>query len=181
MGLSQSWLAVRSERADEVLGALSIVRTGEFEEAPESKICGIGLPSGWYLVLWNRCDYAEGLPLAELSRGGEVQTFSVEEHVMVCGTAHWSEGREQWSVWHDAQEGEDHLDTGGTLPRELVDIRSTLLAQATPGSDVDDVFEVPVEIAHAVTGYRYDLFPPVPDEKPYERLESMRPWWQFWR
>ena len=181
MGFSQSWLAVRGERADQALETLSLVPTGEFEEAPEFPVCGLRLPSGWYLVIGNRFDFAERQPLASLSRGGEVVTFFVEEHAMATGFAIWREGREFVSIEHDAQEGDEYLEFGAADSDDTDEIMDRL-SEVWPGaSNPEHAFDVPVEIALAVTGYRYNKQIVKIGEKPFERLERIRKKWWSWR
>jgi hypothetical protein len=183
MGFSLSWLAIRGKDSATVRSELGVYGTGRHEDVPDSPLLGADLPTGWYLVLANRCDLADALPLAELSSGGEVVTCFVEEHVMYSRASFWKDGRRVWSITHDLQRGSGHLETEGELPPVFTPVRDRL--SALVGQDrVDYIFYVPVEVAKALTGFRHDEdIPGAPDE-PYERLEKrgrVKKWWEVWR
>src|SRR5690242_11866617 len=110
MGFSLSWLAVRGREAASVRRVLGVCGTGRHEQIPESPLLGADLPTGWYLVLANRCNLEETQPLSELSSGGEVVTCFVEEHVMYSRASGWKDGRRVWSITHDLQRGDGHLE-----------------------------------------------------------------------
>ena len=175
MGASLSWVAVRGKSRDAILEQLRLVGTGQKEEIPESPIAGAELRDGWFLVVANNFDFAEQQPLAQLSAAGELVTCAVEEHVMVSSASAWRDGRQVWSVLHDSQVARCHLATEGELPPEFPVIRDELLAsqEADGGdaSDVDFVFDVPVNVARAMTGYRYDGCTGDDGTASFERLE----------
>jgi hypothetical protein len=203
MGYSISWLAIRGEDVKTVHAELGITGTGEYEEVPESPLLGVQLPEGWYLVFANRCDYVDNAPLASLSRSGELITCSVEEHAMCSSASGWSNGRLAWSVEHDSQQGLQHLDAQGDLPPVFAAVRDQLSAARAQRGDADYIFDVPVEVARSITGFRHDQcepivqferllgfggadFPGVSKTKcePKERLERLsapQKWWQIWR
>jgi hypothetical protein len=157
-----SWAAVRGSTPHAVHGALALRGTGKREEIPDSDITGAELPSGWYLVASNH----DGLRLTQdavlerLSRLGEVIVCFVEEHVMCSFAAGWRDGQRVWFVYHNAQSGVESLDVQGLPPAAFVAIRDQLRAQqAAAGgklADVDYIFDVPVALAHSLTGYRHD-------------------------
>lgn len=173
MGFNASWLAVRGMTPEKVLATLRLERSGEVEEVPESHVTGILLPGGWFLVYANHFDFADRAPLFELSGGAEVVTCAVEEHVTVSAASGWKDGLEVWAVVHDSREGLGHLKAAGQLPPEFRAIRERLTGeQAEAGgddSDVDYVFDVPVELAFALTGFRHDQYV---EGARFERLKS---------
>lgn len=172
MGFNASWLAVRGKPTESVLDLMSLKRTGEFEEVPESPVTGIALPTGWYLIFANDFAFIDRALLSRLSEGAEVVTCAVEEHVMVSSASGLKDGAEIWSILHDSREGMRHLKFSGELPDQFDSIRSRLFAEqsATGGddSDVDYVFDVPVEVASALTGFRHDQWI---DGAKYEQLK----------
>ncbi len=176
MGFSQSWLAVKGKPAAAVLEALGLKGTGTREEIAESPIIGAELPGGWYLVVANRSGHRlMREPVVErLSAGCEVVTGDVEEHVMVSMAAGWKDGRRIWLVAHDAQRGIEHLKTQGELPTAFGGIRDEMRSQhqAAGGrqADVDYIFDVPVELAKALTGYRHDEDIAGVGDRPFEVL-----------
>lgn len=176
MGYSQSWLAVRGKPPAVVLETLGLRGTGTREEIAESPIVGAELPTGWYLVVAGRSGHRlmRDQTLQRLSAGCEVVTGDVEEHVMVSVATGWKEGQRVWSVTHDAQRDMEHLQTEGELPAAFTSIRDRFRSeQQTAGgskADVDYIFDVPVELAKTLTGYRHDADIPGAGADPYEVL-----------
>ena len=192
MGFSLSWAAVRGGTPQSVQAVLGLQGTGAHEESPESPITGAELPGGWYMVASNRdgLRLTEDAVLGRLSGVGEVVTCFVEEHVMCSMAAGWRDGRRVWSVRHDAQSDPEHLEVEGDLPAAFVAIRDRLRAeQAADGgreADVDHLFDIPVELARSMTGYRHDEDVPGMPAAAFEVLvhaaspHGKRPWWKKW-
>jgi hypothetical protein len=111
-------------------------------------------------VIANDCNYADRAPLKRLSRGAEVVACAVEEHIMVSGASGYTDGEEQWCMTHDPERGLNHLAIYGDPPKGAVAIHKRADAkQAADGGDeseVDYLFEVPVEVAAKLTGFRHD-------------------------
>ena len=190
MGFSMSWAAVRGGTPQAVHDALALRGTGTREEIPESDTTGAELPGGWYMVASNRdgLRLSEDAVLGRLSRVGEVVMCFVEEHVMCSFAACWRDGRRVWSVYHDAQSGMESLDIQGEPPAAFIAIRDRLHAQqAAAGgkkAGVDYIFDIPVELAHSLTGYRHDHDIPGMPKDAFEVLVSTsttperRSWWR---
>ncbi|WP_442511098.1 hypothetical protein SH528x_002763 [Novipirellula sp. SH528] len=138
------------------------------------------LPNGWYLIVANRCDWAEGQDLHQLSLGGELVTAFVEEHVMVSGASHWRDGKTVWNVEHNSELSSDHLSETGELPHGYREIADDLIEQQKAVDDCDYIFDIPVMAARLLTGYRHDEDGPWTEREPFEMLEPVRPWWRFW-
>src|SRR3954452_6949370 len=102
----------------------------------------------------------------------------------MCSSASgWAGGRMGWRVTHDAQRGVSHLGVEGTPPAAYAGIAESLLARQRDHGDADHLFDAPVELARALTGFRYDGNP---DGYPVDRFAVLRrrpqkPWWIFWR
>jgi hypothetical protein len=190
MGFSMSWAAVRGGTPQAVHDALALRGTGAREEIPESEITGAELPGGWYMVTSNRdgLRLTEDAALGRLSRVGEVVMCFVEEHIMCSCAACWRDGQRVWSVYHDAQRSMESLDVHGEPPAPFAAIRDRLRAQqAAAGgkkADVDYIFDIPVELAHSVAGYRHDEDIPGKPKDAFEVLVSTnttpkrRSWWR---
>ncbi len=159
MGYSLSWAALKGGNLQTACAALGLRATGKREEIAESKIVGAALPTGWYLVQFDRSEM-EDREIARYSQSGEVVCCYVEDHVMVSWASGWREGKKVWSVVHDCEEDRFHLDIQGKAPSELKDIAERRIAEqrAEGGekADVDLVYDVPADIAKALTGYRHD-------------------------
>jgi hypothetical protein len=118
-----------------------------------------------------------------VSHVGETVYCFVEEHVMVSAASLWRDGKQVWRVTHDGQESADHLSTDGVAPPAFASIRDKYLAvqAAEREEDVDHIFDIPVELARELTGFRHDQEPlGVSDGEPFEVLEPIRKkWWSF--
>lgn len=159
MGYSLSWLAVKGKSPQAIRDELSFGTTGAREEIPESDLTAVEMPNGWFLIVANRTgQVASDAAMRQLSSSGnELVTCFVEEHVMVSSATGWKDGQLRWSVTHDAQQGLEHLDVQGEPPPEFAGIRAQKLAeQAADDGAADWLFEIPVETARSVVGYRHD-------------------------
>lgn len=159
MGYSLSWIAVHENSSDQLNNALQIRPTGVREDIAESECTSARLPSGHYLVIFNREELSPAL-LKDVSRSVPLIFGYAEEHVMCSSVAAWENGAERWALIHDAQEGMFDLQVRGAPPEQYHAIRERLFAeQAADGGEqagVDHIFDIPVELAHELIGYRYD-------------------------
>jgi hypothetical protein len=159
LSYSLSWAALKGGNLQTACAALGLRATGKREEITESKIDGAALPTGWYVIQFDRTEMKDRA-LARLSRSGEVVCCFVEDHVMVSWASGWREGKKVWSAVHDCEKGRFHLDIKGEAPAELKSIAERLIAKqhADGGekADVDHVYDVPAELAKEFTGYRHD-------------------------
>jgi hypothetical protein len=162
MGCSLSIVIIRGKETESVLKQANLERTGVRGYVSKSHIVGGVLSSQWYLIIANRFHHrlVRDATIAPLSVGCDVITLEIEEHVMVSFAAGWRDGGRLWTVRHDGQNGTSDLGSEGVLPVEFGGIRDTLLIkhQQRSGDDaeVDYVFEIPIELVSAITGYRYD-------------------------
>ena len=160
MGFSISWIGFKAEDKDEALRLLGLVDTGELDEANESPLSGAVLPTGWFIVFSNDFDFATPKRLAELSLGRQVIACQVEEHVMVSAAYCYDDGEAVWWASHVSDSGRYDLTAEGALPDGFAALKDRLFkeqeAEGGAEADVDFVFDVPVEQALAICGYRYD-------------------------
>lgn len=181
MGYSQSSLAVLRKSPDAVLAALALRPTGQREDFPESPFVSTILPSGWFLVVAASAehDIISESTMRHLSTDCEAVTCSVEEHVMVSEARGWRDGQLVWRVGHDSNRSIEDLQTEGELPPAFGAIRDRLSTQQrTAGgkkSDVDYIFDVPVELAKSFSNYRHDMDIPGIASDSFDVLESLRP------
>ena len=159
MGYALCWAAVKGGTADAVQSVLGLRPTGQREEIPESDIVAAVLPNGWYLVLQNRSTITDEV-LGRLSGLGEVVYCFVEDHVMFSSISAWCGGTLSWSVVHDSEKGHYHVEVHGQIPPVFASVRDPLkAAQDAAGgdkSDTDFIYDVPIELARALTGFRHD-------------------------
>lgn len=162
MGFALSWLAVRGKPAATVLSELSLRPTGERSLTGESPFVGAASADGWYLVVADEAESELLAPsvLERLSRGCEVVTCTVEEHVMFSEATGWKDGHRRWHVSHHGEDGPVGLEATGELPPQFASIRAELEAaqEAEGGADaeVDYLFDIPVRVAGSLTDYRHD-------------------------
>ena len=161
MGFALSWLGVRGKSPEVVLEELGLRLTGEHEDIPESGIVCASLSTGWFVVVMNNsmAAYDGSMDVSRLSRGAEVVTCMLEEHVMMSGYARWKDGTRMTSVMHDAQHGVRHLDSEN-LPPDMTDIAERAKASQDKEDEADAstdfIFDVPIDVAYRVTGFRHD-------------------------
>jgi len=176
MGYSLSWLAVKGKSPQAVRDALSFHPTGECEEIPESAISAAETPNGWYLIVANRREQVTSdFLLKRLSESDcEIVTCFVEEHVMVSQATGWRDGKRTWLLNHDCQQGLRHLEVEGDLPQSFAAIRDGLLAKQTEES-CDYIFDIPVETARSLVGYRHDQDIPGMSGEVFQVLAEIEP------
>jgi len=153
MGASLSWFAVRGKTPEAVLQDLGLRNVGK--EHRKTRFCGGALPSGWYLVIHGRHEFTND-EVRRLSLGCEVIACFVEEHVMFSSAAGWKDGEQMWSVAHDAQEGDGHLEVQGKPPTGFAAICDCLTKQQQEDGGADFIFDIPIALAAELTGYRHD-------------------------
>jgi hypothetical protein len=165
MGFSISWIAFKGVSKEDALTRVGL-RDLAFEDGDNSApFSAAALPTGWVVLFANDFDYGSPEKIRALAPEITVVACQAEEHVMFSA-AHCALQHEIiWSVSHDGgQHGVYDLISTGTLPPEFPLIRERLRAaqDVEAGSGglaqwrVDHLFDIPVELACALTGYRHD-------------------------
>ncbi len=94
----------------------------------------------------------------DLSAVATVHQILVEEHVMASSASCWVEGVQQWSLSHESDDGDgQQLRKTGAPPATAARLLSGAQRQAQEDHDVDYVFDVPVDVIEAETGFRHDV------------------------
>ena len=118
----------------------------------------------------------------------------IEEHVMFSSAEFWEQGEKLWRVEHDAQQGKRHLNLEGLHPASYPEV----LQQAKEEQDAEDLgpkevdfyFEVPLQTANQIVGFKHDEENSDLDQDQFEVYASMpqllgeainRKWWQVWK
>lgn len=174
MGFSQEWIGVHGTSRERFLAALRFRGTGRRIELVEEPFVALSLPNGWHFVIAEHAPETLGSNklCASLSAESQVLWGAVVESTMFSLANMYHRGHESWSVVHEANQGREHLQVRGEPPPQFASIRDRCRAeQATGDSEVDYIFEIPVELAQSVTGYRYDVDPEGAGEIPFEVLE----------
>ena len=182
MGYSLSWVAVKAD-LKAVYAALNVQPAGQRRADAFARGCLSALLLGGRTFVIYGHKELKGNQLAAVSHVGETVYCFVEEHVMVSAASLWRDGKQVWRVTHDGQESADHLSTDGVAPPAFASIRDKYLAvqAAEREEDVDHIFDIPVELARELTGFRHVQEPlGVSDGEPFEVLEPIRKkWWSF--
>jgi hypothetical protein len=162
MGFSISWYAVPEKDADQFLQKLGLSPTGDTEEIPESLNCTGKLDTGWR-VLWHNkydCPFLKPTDLTNLSTDRDVFLCRVEEHVMASSAELWSGGKRQWWFSHEGEDGPKGLEVDGNPPETYPAIRKEKeklqLAEGGDAAEVDHLFEIPLEVAKSLVGFKHD-------------------------
>ncbi len=193
MGYSLSLLAVPTANAAEALEQLGYSRTGRLCEFAREPLSSCALPTNWFLLVARGSDnrFLQPKTLGLLSSHFPVIACSIEEHVMFSSAAYWSGGNQVWRVEHVGENRPTHLQTAGILPPGFEQMAAELMqAQVAAGgekADVDHYFDIPLNAAKEVIGFKHDEDIPGVDYEGFEVLRPTspsadgKPWWRFWR
>jgi hypothetical protein len=163
MGSSLSWIAARGVDKPEFLRRLGLRDTGKLDTGARMERFSVAaLPTGWTVLLTDDYDFAAPNRCAPLSAGAYLIACQIEEHVMASAAHGCANGQLLWSVTHDGDKDLYDLTASGAVPDGFAAIKSRLVksqdeeAQAKSMLPVDYLFDAPVELAAALTGYRHD-------------------------
>ncbi len=160
MGISASWIGIKGRSKPDVLAELDLTDTGNLDPEMQARFCCAERPEGWLIVFSDDFEFASPRTIADLSQGGLAIGSVMEEHVMFSGLRAYGDGQSLWSVTHDPEEGLRSLSVTGTPPEVLASIRDDAVRQQEEaggeGANVDFLFDVPMDLAKALTGFRHD-------------------------
>jgi hypothetical protein len=176
MGFKVSWFAFHNISKEDVLQRLTLVDTGIVDEANESPVSGTEIPGSWFILFANDFEFATSQRLSSLSANCRLVAGQVHEGIMYSAACGYEHGTSVWELSHDAQEGVYSLTSSGSLPPCFEQIRENLIgkqdAAGGQSSDVDYVFDIPVEPAYALCGYCHDKWRFDWGERKFIRLVS---------
>ena len=185
MSWSLSWVAFQGKTPDEVQTAFGLKPTNDTCIAAEAPLCGRLLPSGWYIVIADRDlrFIEEAAHAAFESLSANAVACGIYEHGSFSSTKAWRAGTLLWSVSHDGSRGGRELEATGAPPDGFDAMREAATARYSTASGVDFMFDVPLELAQSITGFRHDT-----SELEFVVLEPtaatanqrLKPWWKFW-
>jgi len=184
MGFRVLLIAVMGKAASAIHQDYSVATTDQYEEIPESPVTGAMLPSGAYLLYINDEIVPDETVFKRLSRDASLIACYANETDMSSLLSSWVNGVEQWSVFHDPQQGSKHLETTGDLPDQLISIRERLFAKQDQADDADYVFDIPIELFAALGGIRYDQDIEGAGPEPWQVLirttaPAKKKWWSW--
>jgi hypothetical protein len=171
MSFNLAWFAVHGIDPEDFLELAGFEDTGEADEyfdAPHS--CG-ELPDGWFVLVTDKADLADAARLAKWSAGGRLIACVILEDQSTSLSMEWRDGKQVWSVYWDGAAEHKQLQVEGKLPDSFEAIHAdiaNLQAEAdkarTDGArtdgdeegETDLVFELPLDLAEEITGFRHD-------------------------
>ena len=163
MGFSISWIGFHGITKSDVLLRTTLRDSGVVDEGLEAPFSIAEFPSGWIILLSKDFNYASPARVTRLSSGCRVIACLIEEHVMFSAAAFFEHGHNLWSIVHDFERGFYDLETIGSLPVEFVAVRDQPTKEQNENcggdSDVDFIFDVPLDTAAAICGYKHDMWP----------------------
>ncbi len=177
MGSSLSWIAVKGRSNEELQQILGFKATGQRGDYGKHPLVGRQLPDGWYILIANTCDdrITKSKTLTQLSKGCQVVACSVEEHVMFSSCAFWNKGKRVWSVKHRGEQSVFDIANSGKLPEGYFLLKNELIekqkAEGGEKADADYVFELPLEMAKQLVGFKHDEEITRVADGPYEVYE----------
>lgn len=168
---SLCWLAVHGKVTDMILDELQLRRTGEREKIP-SKLAGADLPTGWYVIVKDQdVELMRDTLLKEVSLQCECVACFIEDASRTTSAVGWKNGRKVWSALHDGQQGKEHLLLRGEFPSLFGPILEGFRAKQKANPGADFIFEIPLELARELSGYRHDRPVVSKEAQPFEILK----------
>jgi hypothetical protein len=175
MGFNMSWIFVDGIDEDALYEALDLAPTGETPDrfdlgTSRVPLAGTTLQSGWcavfakYALVMDAIMGTDPPRLMRLPAKSRGVSCVVLEHAMVSYSGLWKYGRHTWKIRHDSSQGGNHLEASGDLPPGFTGFRDTAMHKQRAQKEhlkrgewgVDYVFDVPLEAAATITGYRHD-------------------------
>jgi hypothetical protein len=160
MGFSLAWFAAQGIDRDTFLERAGFVDTNEVDEYFEQDHSGGELPGGWYVIVSSDLGLVAPDKLGQWSAGCRLVAAVEHEGSMNSLATEWQDGRQIWSVSHDGSEGGDQLAVEGKLPDVFEELKHEADAAQTEsereGGGVDFVFDIPLDLAAEITGFRHD-------------------------
>lgn len=175
MSLSVTWFAVQGIPKDEFLERAGFEDTGEPDEYFDEPYSGGSLPDGWYVIMTDDLELFDPAKMAACSLGGRLVAVLVHEETMHSLAAEWSNGRQVWSLSHDGGEGRDVLEAEGRLPDAFEALRQEAVTLQSEAADtgVSFVFDLPLDLAAEITGFRHDELGFDDELGPFNALERV--------
>ncbi len=168
-----TWVAVKGTSPERIRSILGLKPTGRSSDGFDWDFGSASLANDWHLIVQGAENDAGGFSeaaLRDLSAAGSLVLCAVDEYALSSRANGWTQGREVWGVRHDgADPSGAHLAVTGEVPAAFEAIRARIYAeqndadraaeQGTDGShglEVDLIFEIPIDLARELTGFRHD-------------------------
>ena len=190
MGFRVLLIAIKDKEPSQIQAEYCVAPTNKFEEIPEADVTAAKLPNGRYLLYINDKIMPDDSLFSKLSQSSSLVACYANETVMESFSCSWVNGSQVWAVFHNAQEGIKHLDFSGKLPGSFSTTKDKLFAEQKDQTDVDYIFDIPVELFVDCGGLRYDSDVEGEDDKPWHVMQRItsenetkpteNKWWKFW-
>ena len=160
MGFTNTWIGFQGLGRAEALARVGLV---EDEDAEDFFIGELG--NGWTILVGEQENLGFGgaLRMAALSDGRTLVSADVADKVGICSAHAYRDGVRLWAALRDpdAIDAPFGLAVEGELPAELEAVRDRLIARQreadAAGERVDHMWEMPLDFAEALTGFRHDV------------------------
>lgn len=165
MGFSITWIAFKDIPLTEAALAFGLTMSGQSDEVFDYNASGTHI-GDWSIVIFDDInpDLTDENKIARLSRRGDIVVVHINDTTMTQTSERWLDGRPVWSVWHDAQLGNRHLEAEGDLPPAYEDIKQKRMAEQEEEdageAAVDFISEIPLDLAEQTTNFRHDRIGP---------------------
>jgi hypothetical protein len=162
MGFAITWFAIPEKNSAAFFARFGLSSTGERIEVPDCLIATAKLDTGWTLLWYDKydCPFLDKRELAKVSVAHDIIRCLVEEHVMASSAEFWSYGSRKWFLSHEGENGPKGLVSDGELPDSFVSIKEKMeanqLANGGEKANVDYIFEIPLQVAKSVVGFKHD-------------------------
>ncbi|MEQ1783693.1 MAG: hypothetical protein ABMA14_20240 [Hyphomonadaceae bacterium] len=177
MTFSLAWFAAQGIAREDFLEHAGFDDTGEVDEYFEEEHSVGELPGGWVIIVTSDVGLLAPAKLAQWSVGGRLVAAVVHEGSMNSLATEWVNGKQIWSLAHDGSEGGESLEVEGELPDVFEELKQEAdAAQAESekeGGGVDFVFDIPLDVAAEITGFRHDEMGFDDDIPPFTALERI--------
>lgn len=160
-----SWIFVEGVDQGALYDALDLVSTGsapDYRDLGTNRVplAGAGLKSGWcavfakYALVMDATMGTDPPRVTRLPAKSRCVTCVVLEHRMVSYSNLWESGRLIWQIRYG---GSKRLDACGDLPPEFSAFRDIAVdKERVEGAGGEYIFDVPLDTAATITGYRHD-------------------------
>lgn len=152
MAHAVAWIALQLDDPHALYEAFGVAPGGKQRDLGGTPLVVTVSPTGWIVVLTNLAAgpderlFDEGFT-ASLSRLGSMVWCFSETLSKDSAVSGWVDGRRVWTVQHDPEQGDDHLHAVGEVPGAFAPLRD--------GGDA--AFEIPTQLARALTGFHHDV------------------------
>ncbi|MDZ4760632.1 MAG: hypothetical protein SGJ21_06130 [Alphaproteobacteria bacterium] len=170
MSFSVVWFGVQGKSPAAFLERAGYSDTGEEDAFADADVSGATYPDGWYVVVGSDLDLFEVEELKAWSADARVVAVVNDEENLTSLATEWRDGKIVWSISHEPKDGEPVLAVEGTLPDVFEEVKRNYLDKLDGATPMEIAFEVPIEVAFRITGFRHDVMGFEPDPPVFTRL-----------